>query len=421
MSSILIKSATIIYPGHELHNTKRDLLIKNGVVEKIGTRIVSKVAKVISSKKLHLSPGWLDIGCTGGEPGHEHRETLESLSRVAAAGGYTGLALFPNTEPVIDNRSAVQYIKNQTKAHLVDYYPIAAVSKSCEGQELTEMIDLHQHGAIAFSDGHKPISSNGLMMRALDYSKGFGGLIIHHPHDPSLTNGHQVNEGEVSLVLGMKGTPAIAEVLTLDRDLQLNNYSKARLLIHNVSTAESVDKLQEDNWKNSFASVSYLHLCKTDQDLYGYDTNYKMIPTLGSAADKAALITAVNKRTIQVISSNHVPLEEDLKKREYFHAEPGTLGLQTTFSALNTYTPEINLGRLVTCLSINPRKILGLPPISLDKGHKAEFTLFDPTVDWTLDTKTNASKSKNSPFWDKSLTGCVIAVVNGKKSHFNKY
>ncbi len=419
--SILIKNATIIFPGNEFHNSKKDILIKNGVIEKIANRISDSKAKVIESKKLQVSPGWLDIGANGGEPGYEHRETLETLSDCAASGGYTGLAIFPNSNPVVDNKAAVQYILNNTADQVVDFYPIGAISKKGHGEEITEMMDMSAHGAVAFSDGLNAIHSNGLMMRALDYVKSIDSLIIHHPEDKSLSNGNQIHEGLVSTELGLKGNPGISETLTLERDIQLARYTNSKLLVHNISTKEAVPKLKGLDKEKIYASVSYLNLCKTDEALYEFDTNMKTVPPLRSEEDRTALQKGINKAAIQVISSNHYPLEEEAKKKEFVYAEPGTTGLQTCYSGLTTYSPELSVDRLVRCLAINPRKILGLQPATLAKGAKAELTLFDASESWTLDATTNTSKSKNSPFWNLPLTGKVIGVVNGKKSYFNNY
>jgi len=419
--AILIKNATIIYPGHELHNSKKDLLIKNGVIEKIANRITDSKAKVIESNKLHVSPGWMDIGATSGEPGYEHRETLDTLSECAASGGYTRLAIFPNTNPVIDNKSAIQYIINNTADKLVDYHPIGAISKTGEGKEITEMIDMKAHGAVAFSDGLASIHSSGLMMRALDYAKGINAIIIHHPKDESLANGNQIHEGLVSTELGLKGNPNISELLTLERDIQLTRYTQSKLLAYNISTKEAVPKLQGLAKENIYSSVSYLNLCKTDNALYTFDTNLKAVPPIRSEEDRAALITGVNKATIHIITSNHHPLEEEAKKKEYVYAHPGTTGLQTCYSGINTFASELSLNKMISCLAINPRKILDMTAVELDKGANAELTLFDPESEWTLDQKTNTSKSKNSPFWNQSLKGKVIGVINGKKSYFNRY
>lgn len=419
--SILVKNATIVYPGHELHNTKKDLLIKNGVIEKIANRITAAKVKVIESKNLHLSPGWMDIGAASGEPGFEHRETLVTLSECAASGGYTKLAIFPNTHPVIDNKAAVKYIINNTEDELVDFHPIGAISKSGDGKEITEMIDMKANGAIAFSDGLSSINSSGLMLRALDYAKGIDAVIIHHPEDKSLSNGNQIHEGLVSIELGLKGNPNISELLTLERDIQLTRYTNSKLLAYNISTKEAIPKLKGLSKENIYSSVSYLNLCKTDEALYTFDTNLKTIPPVRSKKDQEALIAAINKATIQIITSNHQPLEEEVKKKEYVNAEAGTTGLQTCYSAITTFAKDISPDKLVSCMAVNPRKILGLEAVELKKGAKAELTLFDPESEWTLSDNTNTSKSKNSPFWNQTLQGKVIGMINGKKSFFNRY
>ena len=419
--SVLIKNATIIYPGHNLHKSKRDILIKNGVIEKIASRITSKASKVIESSQLHLSPGWMDIGTFSGEPGYENRESLETLSRTAASGGYTALATFPNTNPVTESKSGIQYILHTTQNHLVNYYPIGALSKGCAGEEITEMIDMHNHGAVAFSDGLKSLDSSGLMMRALDYVKSVGSLIIHHPQDNTLSHGNLVHEGAVSTGLGMRDNPSLSEILILDRDIELNKYTNSQLLVHNISTKEAVTRLKGLSKSGISSSVSYLNLCKTASAVSSFDSNMKTVPPLRSENDRQALISGINKATIQVISSNHKPLEDEAKKMEYSYAKAGAIGLQTCYSGLMTDASELSTERLVECLALNPRTILGLPHPELKAGAEAELSLFDPTLKWTLSDKNNTSKSKNSPYWNQELTGMVLGVINGKKQHWNNY
>ncbi len=419
--SILIKNATIVYPGHNLHKSKRDILIKNGIIEKIAARISSKNSKIIESPQLHLSPGWMDIGAFCGEPGYEHRESLETLTKTAASGGYTALATFPNTNPITESKSGIQYILNITNSHLVNYYPIGALSKGCNGEEITEMIDMHSNGAIAFSDGLKSIDSSGLMIRALDYVKSVGSLVIHHPQDNTLAYGNLVHEGEVSTRLGMKGNPSLSEILILDRDIELNKYTHSQLLVHNISTKESVSRLKGLSKSGIYSSVGYLNLCKTAKDVSTFDSNKKTVPPLRAEEDRQALISGINKSIIQVISSNHIPLEEESKKLEYSYAKPGATGLQTCYSGLMTDAPELNIERLVKCLAINPRTILSIKHPELKAGAEAELCLFDPSLSWTLSDKTNTSKSKNSPYWNQELKGMVLGVVNGKKQHWNNY
>ena len=277
------------------------------------------------------------------------------------------------------------------------------------------------NGAIAFSDGLSSINSSGLMLRALDYAKGIDAVIIHHPEDKSLSNGNQIHEGLVSIELGLKGNPNISELLTLERDIQLTRYTNSKLLAYNISTKEAIPKLKGLSKENIYSSVSYLNLCKTDEALYTFDTNLKTIPPVRSKKDQEALIAAINKATIQIITSNHQPLEEEVKKKEYVNAEAGTTGLQTCYSAITTFAKDISPDKLVSCMAVNPRKILGLEAVELKKGAKAELTLFDPESEWTLSNNTNTSKSKNSPFWNQTLQGKVIGMINGKKSFFNRY
>ncbi|NNE13797.1 MAG: dihydroorotase, partial [Saprospiraceae bacterium] len=345
--TILIKNAKIIFPKSSLHNKQKDVLIKNGLIEKIGRNIKDDKAKVIKSKNLHCSIGWLDVGTICGEPGYEHRETFESLSKAASSGGYTGLCIFPNTHPPIDNKSSIQYILNSTKHLLTDYYPIGAVSKACKGKEITEMIDLSKNGAIAFSDGHNTIDSNGLFLRALEYLKSINGLLIHQPNDPNLSNDNNIHEGIVSTSLGLKASPSLSEFLTMERDVQLAKYADSKLLVHQISTKESIEKLKATKIKNIFSSVAYHNLCKTEKEIELFDVNSKVSPPLRSEEDKEALINAVSKGVIDIITSNHVPLEEELKKKEFVYADGGAIGLQTCFGALMTFAPKISLSKIV--------------------------------------------------------------------------
>jgi len=419
--NILIKNAQILSPDSPYHNSNKDILIENGIITKIGSRLKTEKGKTISSDNLHVSIGWMDIGTLCGEPGYEHRETMETMSKTAAAGGYTAVAPLPNTNPIIDNKSSVQYILNTTKDHIVDYYPIGAISKQCHGEEITEMIDMHHCGAVAYSDGTQSVHSSGLMLRALQYAKSTDALIINTPNDPALSNGNTVHEGEVSTSLGLKASPALSELLTLERDLRLRDYADGRLLSHNISSADSVEKISEMKAKQHTTSVCYLNLCLTDEAVASFDVNVKVSPPLRSEDDRIALIRGINSGKIDIITSNHRPLEEELKKKEFTYAETGAIGLQTTFSGIITHAPKVSLNKIVMSLAVNTRRVLGLEMPQIDVDKVANLTLFDPSAEWTLDEKTNQSLSKNSPFWNQSLTGKVIGIVNGKQSYFNKY
>jgi len=418
---ILIKNATILSPQSKYHNSKKDILIKNGEIQKIASRITEAKAKLITSQNLHISLGWIDVGTSSGEPGFEHRESLDSLSQAAAAGGYTALAIFPNTQPVIDNKSSVQYILNSTKDHIVDYFPIGALSKNCQGEDITEMIDMTKNGAIAFSDGVLSVKSNGLLLRALEYIKSTDGVIIHRPEDHSISNGNDIHEGQVSTSLGLKASPSLSEFLTVERDIQLATYAESKLLVHGISAKESVEKLVSNKSKNITCSVNYLNLCLTEEAIQTFDTNCKVSPPLRHQSDKDALIKALNTGTIDIIASNHIPLEEELKKKEFVYAEAGAIGLQTCFSGILSHAQNIKLDKVINCLTIKARKVLGISIPEIEIGAVANLTLFDPEEEWVYDNSTNLSKSKNSPFWNQNMKGKVIGIVNGKQSHFNNY
>lgn len=417
--SLILRNAKIIQPKTALNNVRKDILIKNGLIKKIADKIKDKKAKSIESKNLHVSIGWMDIGSFSGEPGYEHREDLNSLTRSAAAGGYTALAPFPNSLPVCDNKSAIQFILNTTAEHAVDYYPVAAISKGCKGKEITEMIDMFRNGAVAFSDGYNTITTSGLMLRALEYAKSIDAPIIHHPVDEKIANGNDIHEGLVSTALGLKASPALAELITLERDIKLCQYSGSKLLVHNISSLESIQSLERNRTENMSCSVSFMNLCATDEAINNFDVNFKLRPPLRAEADRKSLVEAVSKGTIEIITSNHFPLEEEAKKKEFVFAEAGATGLQTCFSSLMSYAPELPLSTLIKCLAYNPRKLLNIDIPVIGEGEKANLCLFDPSMNFVLDAKTNLSKSKNAAFWEKELKGKVLGIINGNKTLLN--
>jgi dihydroorotase len=263
---LLIKKATIIHPDSPHNGQQMDVLIKDGIIAKIGKRVTSDEGQVIDSQGIHISAGWLDVGVQVCDPGYEHREDLESVAAAAMAGGFTGIATQPNTDPTVHSKSQVLYLKNNTRDGLVDFYPMAAVSQDCEGKDITEMIDMYHAGAVAFTDGENSIQDNGMMMRALQYVKTFDGLVINHPHDKSVATGGQMHEGMMSTSLGMKGIPNLSEDLMVVRDLFLAEYTNSKLHLSNISTAYAVDLVRRAKRKGVkvTASVAALNLAFTD-------------------------------------------------------------------------------------------------------------------------------------------------------------
>ncbi len=409
----LIKNATILDPQSSHHRQVVDLLISKGKVEKIGKDIDAPKVEVVDAKGAFLSPGWLDLGVQTGEPGFEHRETLESVAAAAARGGYTALAPYPNTHPVVHSKPEVFYLLRKTQGNLVDFHPIGAISQNCGGTDITEMIDMHHAGAVAFSDGTHPLQHAGLMMRALLYVKSFGGLVMNQPQDETIAGKGQMNEGLTSLNLGMKGIPALAEEIMVQRDLFLAEYTDSRLHIANVSSARSVDLIRQAKAKGIAvtASVAVMNLVFEDEQLKDFDANYKVLPPLRGKQDREALLAGVKDGTIDLISTNHVPLEQEVKELEFPYADFGVIGLETAYAAINALFDE---ALLVEKLAIAPRKLLGLAVPKVEEGQTANFTLFDPAKTWSVTATELQSLSRNSPFLGKDMKGKVLAVFNNE-------
>ena len=383
---LLIKGATIVEPGSKLNGKKRDILINKGLIESIKTKLNVPGAEVIEGKGLCVSIGWVDMGVQVGHPGYEHRETLDTAAKAAMAGGFTGIVCQPNSLPVVHSKSEVLYLKN-ARQEVVDFYPIGAISQNCGGEDITEMYDMHEAGAIAFSDGKKSIQNGGLMMRALQYVKAFDGLIVNHPHDKSLTLGAQMHEGTISTSLGMRGFPSIAEELMLQRDLYLLEYTDSRLHVANISTAGSVDLVKKAKAKGMSisSSVAIMNLIEDDSALMEFNTNFKVLPPLREKSDIKALKKGLKNGTIDIICSNHIPWEEEAKNLEFPYAKFGAIGMETTYALCNTSLgDEFSQEDIVQFLAYNPRKVLRLPIPKIAEKAPANLTVFHPKQKWTL-------------------------------------
>ena len=414
---LLIKNATIVDKHVPFNGKKRDILIDKGFIKKIGTNLKESKAEIITSKDLHLSIGWLDIGVQTGEPGFEHRENFQTLTNAAAAGGYTGLACFPNTLPTIQSKSEILFLKNQST--LVDFFPIGALSQDCKGKDLAELYDMASVGSLAFSDGLHAIQSSGLMKRGLEYVKGINGLLINHPHDKELAEGGQLHEGIVSTSLGMKGLPNLAEEMMLKRDLDLLAYTDSRLHVHNISTAGAVQLVKTAKKKGLkvTASVAAANLIFDHHAVENFDTNFKILPPLRTPKDVKALIKGVKEGVIDCITSNHIPLEKEAKELEFLYADFGMISLETTFALLHSQlSMQFTLEALIEKLAYSSRKILQITPPQIKEETVANLTLFDPTLEWTFSKKDIYSKSNNTPFVDTSFTGNVLGVINNNKT-----
>ncbi|MFD1771017.1 dihydroorotase [Sphingobacterium suaedae] len=414
MNNILISAAKLVLPGHPHNGEIVDIHIENGNITRIAKKIVSKDKKqhIIDGKGCVVSAGFFDLHTNLGEPGLETKEDIKTGTAGAAAGGYTAIVAYPNTNPPIHSRSEVSLIVNTAKGNIVDVHPIGAISKKREGKELAELYDMQSAGALAFSDGNHSVQQGGLMGRALLYAKGFGALIISFPEDESIAGGNQMNEGEVSTYLGMKGKPNLAESLMVSRDLFLAEYNEAPIHFTCISTAESVELIRRAKSKGIRVTcdVAAHNLVFTDADVVGFDSNFKVNPPLRTKKDVKALIKGLKDGTIDAIVSQHTPHEIEYKNVEFHIAKEGILGLQTVLPFL--VKAGLQAEEIVYKLAIRPRQIVGKKVPTLLEGSLANLVIFSLDEKWVYSVQTNKSKSANSPVFGEELIGKVKAVIN---------
>jgi dihydroorotase len=413
---ILIQSAEIIDSGSPFHRKKKNVLINAGRIAEIGDKNYS-ADRVIKADGMILSTGWLDLGAFVGDPGLEHKEDLSSLAKAAAAGGFTDVAVLPNTHPPIQSKNEVSYIIQNNENRLVQIHVLASVTRNNKGEELTEMIDLHEAGAVAFTDGLKPVWHTDIFLKALQYLQKFDGLLIDHPEDIWLNLFGQMNEGVNSTMLGLKGMPRIAEEVAVSKNLKLLGYAGGRLHFAKISTAKTVGLIRAAKKKgqNISCDVPVYQALLDDSLLHDFDTNYKVNPPLREKADNEALIKGLKDGTIDVISSGHVPHDEESKNLEFDLADFGIINLQTFASQLASLSKWVDMESLIEKVTSNPRKILGLSQPVIDVDVKANLTLFDPSMEYEFTQGDNLSKSKNSPWLGATLTGKVVATFNNSR------
>ncbi|MCW3083894.1 MAG: dihydroorotase [Bacteroidetes bacterium] len=422
--NILIKQAHIIDPNSPHHGKTMDVLIENGTITSIKSKITAdKNVKTIEAANLHLSNGWLDLQANFCDPGFEHKEDLQSGMKAAAAGGFTGVAVVSGTNPPVHSKAQIQYIKNNTDGAIVDVYPVGTTTQNREGKELSEMYDMQQAGAVAFSDDKNAIANAGILMRALLYSKNFDGLVMTHCDDKSISQDGKMNEGEISTRLGLKGIPALAEELMIARNISLAEYTDAPIHISNISTQRSVELIRQAKAKGLkvTSSVTAYNIALHDGLLTGFDSNYKLSPPLRTKTDLEAIRKGIADGTIDAITSDHRPQDIESKEVEFDHASNGMIGLQTAFGLINSNKGKVKLETIIETLTSNPRNILKLKQPLIREGEPANITLFDPEQEYTLEKKHILSKSANTPFTGTTFKGKVIGIINKKQITLNKY
>lgn len=414
---ILIKNATILHQGSMYHLQKRDIYISDGRIQSISESIVKDNVKTISGSSLYCCIGLFDIGTQSGEPGFEHRETIQSLTKCARAGGYTALAVFPNNKPVTQTKADIRYISGHQDCNGVRIHPIGALSKDTKGVDIAEFVDMKAGGAVAFSDGLKPVQDTGLLNRALQYASHTDAPVIHHPDDHFLSAGGEMHEGFVSTSMGLKGVPDISELHMIQRDMLLLEYTGARLIEHALSARRSVEALRAAKKIQSgiSATVAYMNLIFVDSNLADFDTNFKVLPVLRTENDRERLIEGILDGTIDAIISNHIPLDEEVKNLEFSYALPGANGIETCLPACLTYLSEkIDIALLIHKLTIAPRQLMGISIPALEEGAMADLCVFDAGEEYIPLPETSNSKSKNNPFHHIPLKGTIKATIIGK-------
>jgi dihydroorotase len=408
--STLLKNATIIDTTSPYHNQKKDILISNGKLEKIANSIPNKDNyTVIELENLYISCGWFDTSVSLGEPGFEERETIKHGLEVAAKSGFTSIAVNSNTNPVIDSKSDVEFLISKAFNSATKLYPIAALTKDSDGLEISEMYDMQQSGAIAFGDYNKSIENDNLMKIALLYAQNFDGLVLSFPKNNSIAGEGIANEGINSTKLGLKGNPALAEHIQISRDLFLLEYTGGKLHIPTISTAKSVSLIKEAKKKGLkvTCSVAAHHLVLTDDELHAFDSNFKTNPPLRTKDDVKALQKGVETGVIDIITSDHNPIDIEHKKVEFSEAKDGVIGLESTFGAVNSV---LDLADFISCFTSKPKAIFGIENHSIQEGNLADITLFNPEIETIFTSKDILSTSKNSAFINKKLKGKVYGV-----------
>ncbi|MDH5248302.1 MAG: dihydroorotase [Cyclobacteriaceae bacterium] len=417
---ILIQGPEIIDTGSPFHQKEKNVLISNGRIAEIGDKNYA-ADKVIQAGGMKLSIGWFDLGTFVGDPGLEHKEDLESVVKTAAAGGFTGLAVLPNTFPCVQTKNEISYLVKANEFQLVQIHPMASVTLNNKGEELTEMIDLHEAGAVAFTDGLKSIWHTDILLKSLQYLQKFDGLLIDHPEDIWLNMFGQMHEGVNSTMLGLKGMPRIAEDIAVGRNLELLAYAGGRLHFSRLSSGKAVDMIRSAKKKlNVSCDIAAYQPLLEDGVLFDFDTNYKVNPPLREKPDNDALIKALKDGTIDVLSSGHTPHEEESKNLEFDLAEFGMINLQTFGANLVMLSGSVGWDALIEKITVNPRRLLGLEIPKIEVDSKANLTLFDPNRTWTFDEKANFSKSRNSPWLNKKITGKSVAVFNNGRARIEE-
>ena len=416
--SIILKSAKVINAESKYNGTKQDILISEGKIVKIAKSIIDKNATIINIKNLHVSNGWFDSSVSFGEPGLEERETIENGSNVASKSGFTGILLNSNTKPVADNQTDISFIKLKSKNSICNIYPLGALTISSKSVEMAELFDMKNSGAVGFYDYKKPILNSNLLKTSLLYSQSFDSVIMSFPMDQSIAKKGIINEGMISVSYGVKGIPNFSEEIQINRDLHILEYTGGKLHIPTISTKKSLDLIKKAKSKglNVSCSVAIHNLIFNEEKLKDFDTRFKVIPPLRSEKDRLALIKGVKNGEIDLVTSDHCPIDIENKKTDIYNAKFGTIGLESFFGALNSlFTTEETIEILT-----KGREIFNIETIQFKEGSTANLSLFTVDDEYEFSKENILSKSKNSAFLGFKMQGRPIGIINSNKTCINE-
>lgn len=419
---ILLKQVLVATKTSTHYKKIVDILVENGIITAIENTISPfKDVTVLDCANCFISNGFVDVFCHVGEPGFEAKETIESFANAAFAGGVTTAFALPNTYPVVDNKSLVSFLQSKNKSLPTTILPLGSITQKTEGKQLAEMFDMHQAGAIAFSDGIQPIQTAGVMLKALQYVKAFNGVLIQLPIDKSIGVKGVMNEGVTSVQLGLKGIPKISEALLLKRDIDLLAYTNSKLHVTGVSTKEAIELIAEAKQKglNITCSCTPWHLLFCEDDLQQYNTNLKFNPPLRTKEDRTALIEAVNVGLIDCITSHHSPEILDNKVCDFIEAAFGAIGIQTTLSALIMALPDMEPYKIANLMVDNAKQIFNLNIQEIEIGNACNIAVFSTKDSWHYSTQNNRSKAINSPLLNTSLSGKIVACIHNNQIFIN--
>jgi dihydroorotase len=415
---LLIQGGTLLDPESGI-TTQADVLIRNGEIVEIGEGLAADGVSVLDASGKMISPGWMDMHVHLREPGQEHKETIATGCDAAAFGGFTAVACMPNTSPAIHTRDVVEFIIDRASKTAVDVYPIAAVSMDRAGEKLTEMADLVEGGAVAFSDDGTPVSDSGLMRTALEYSSMLGRPIINHMEDLTLNPHGHMHEGEVSTRLGLPGIPGLAEEVMIARDILIAEATGGHVHVAHISTGRAVELVRDGKARgiNVTAEVCAHHFALTDETIaeHDFDTHYKMHPPLRPQSDVDAMKAGLADGTIDAICTDHAPHASFEKEVEFIAAPFGILGLETAWGLTGREIVKpgvLSMADAVRKITHEPRRIMGIPQARLEVGESANLTVFDATTEWTFEASHIKSKSRNTPFVGDQMVGKAWAIYN---------